>query len=134
MLNQRGIPDVHEVEAGANIPVGIVAIFDLDERVFAPRILGQEDLPVAIEADDQQDMGADRVAFMEDVGDDFVFGQQRVLDGGYAGIRAKRGPIGRSIASVEARAQWNVLLAEIEFIDSVLRSVLTEAWEKIVRH
>ena len=117
VLHEGWIDDVLDVPAAVDGPVGIVAVLDLDELVFAPVILSEEDFAVAIEPDQQQDVTA---AGRGDVTDNLVLGQQGVLQRLYARVPTQRLPTRRSITRIDTGEQWNVLLAKLDLVEILL--------------
>ena len=91
-------------------------------NLFSPRvILGEENAAVAIETDQEEDMAADVRHLVRDVANDFMVGQERVLERVGARIAAKGSPIRRAVAAVHTGEQLDVLFAELDGVEVLLR-------------
>jgi hypothetical protein len=111
-LHKRWIDDVRDVPARINLPVRIVVVGDLDEFAFAPVVLSEEHLSIAIEADQQKHVTSDVRGLVEDIANYFAVRQDGILQRGEARIVAKRTPTRRPVASVHPRQERNVLFTK----------------------
>jgi hypothetical protein len=111
-LHKRWIDDVRDVPARINLPVRIVVVGDLDEFAFAPVVLSEEHLSIAIEADQQKHVTSDVRGLVEDIANYFAVREDSILQGGDARVVAKRPPTRRSVASVHPRQERNVLFTK----------------------
>src|SRR5215475_376642 len=98
-LDVCGIHNVVDVVAARDGERRVVDIFNFGVVVSAPTVFGDEDLPIAIKPDEQEDVAT--ASRQVHIAHYFMIRKQSVFESGDRWIAAERCPIDRTVSSVD---------------------------------